>query len=451
MTKPDPFLKQTIRHALGLILITASVILFFKETSQKELGSVYQLNFSIFALLLFAAYIIKFYFDDYRFISSSFYQLFYYFGMLTSAAMISAGSHMYEVDDYGTANGVFWIIIIFAIVGLESAHIGYKTNKIVNRTAQQKKINKIFLKIFVYGTLTASLLILLVYGSPLHQEQGVTRVNFWGLVAPSYLSPIRILIFTTFFLAVVNFYQKKRLKKNILIEIMAILLYVIIAIFLLGEKFTAAIFFIFAWLIVRSSASSKNEVSKTFFKVFIVILISTSYVAFTYVNAGIGYEFILNRIALQGQVLWSTLNENFETLSFGTKLSPNIDFGQFTDIRKVIEERFLPSSTFDLNQISGTSLSGFFPAMPILIIGIPLAIVAHSFFSIYLGRVQAQLIIAIVNFDNIDAFLKYTIYYFLLAIWFVGNFNTLKIVFASYVFYFAYRIIKKPIYKQQRS
>lgn len=436
-------MKLTNRHLLGILLVAASLALLFIELNHDNSKSITQPHLLAFGLLIFTTYCVKFYTDDYQFISSSFYQIFYYFGMLISAALISSGAYMYEIRQHGTANGTYWITIIFAVIGLESAHIGYKSQRKTSHTNSQKRLNKLFLKYLIYGTLAASFLILLIYGSPLKQD--VTRVNYWGAIAPSYLSPIRIFIFTSFILVVANFYQKKQANTNTTTATITIILYLAIAILLLGEKFTAAIFFIFTWLIVKSSISSQNEITSTFTKVIAILLIALAYVAFTYNNMGIGYEFIITRISLQGQVLWSTLNEDFETIAFGANLILNQSPSQILDIRDTIEQRYLPTTTYELNQDSGTSLSGFSPTIPILLLGLPLAGMAHAVFSFYLGRVQSRLMQSVRKHDHIAAFLKFTIYFFLISIWYVGNINTLKIVLASYIAYFVYQDIKQHL------
>lgn len=431
-------MKVPNRRLLGIFLLAASLVLLFMELNTNNSNPIAQPYFLTFGLVIFAAYCIKFYTDDYRFILSSFYQVFYYFGMLVSAALISSEAYMYEIGQYGTANGAFWLTIVFAVIGLESAYIGYKSQRKAIYTNFPKKLNKLFIKSLIYGTLVASFLILLTYGSPLNQD--VTRVNYWGLVAPSYLSPIRILIFTSFLLAVVNYYQRRQVRGNTVLAKAIIMLYIVVAIFLLGEKFTAAIFFIFAWLIVKSSISSKIEFSNTFLKVFAILLVALTYVAFIYEGKGVGYDFIVTRVSLQGQVLWSALNEDLETIAFGA----NLIFNQgFFDVRDTVERRYLPTATYVLNQDTGTSLSGFFPAIPILLLGLPLAVVAHAIFSIYLGRVQAQLMQSVRSGDHVAAFLKFTIYFFLIAMWYVGNINTFKIVLVSYIACFVYQDIKQ--------
>lgn len=441
-------IKPTKRALLGLMLaFTSFMMLIIELNSIGTYGEAKSL-IQIFGFSLFIGYCYSFYSESHTFISTSFYQLFYYLGMMLSAIMIGFGAHMYEIKGDGNSNGLFWITLFFATTGFEAAYLGYITSSKKTAARPIHSLNRLFIRTAVYATLLGSFLILAIYGSPLSYE--VTRVSYWGLVAPSYLSPIRILVITTFFLATAEYFIRKNKQKDTTVQKIKILSYVFISLILLGEKFTVAIFFLFIWLTIQSSFSPKESTTKTYVHVFFVLILAMAYVGYTYSRMGLGPEFVFARLALQGQVLWSVLNESLTTLSWGATLDCNIDCLSSFDGRDFVAQRYLPPTTYELNQETGTSLSGFMPSIQILTFGIPIAILIHLVFSFFLGRIQFVLSNMISGMDIIGAFLYFVVYFFALGFWYVGNINTVKLIFFSYLILLFYKFIRIIYFRIQR-
>lgn len=374
-------------------------------------------------LCLFIFYLLSFYKKDYRFILSSFYQMYYYFGMIISSIVITSGSYMYEIQQQGWANGLPWIVVLFSVLCIESSYIGYRLVRFDFSVSHSNIIQKIFVITLISVTMLLSIYILLRYGSPL--LHGVNRVKYWGLIAPSYLSPVRLLLVFSFYIGVMYFYFCRMKGKSVINMRLILLFHILMVPILLGEKVSIFIMLIFASLMVSSVYIDKNQADKLLRSVVFIVLSLIVMAALIYQEMGLGYDFVLKRIALQGQVLWSVLNEHKSNLIYGLLSESNFPMTIILDGRDFIERRYLPFNTYMLNQETGTSLSGFSPAIQILMFGFPLTVLICFLFFIILGVVQKIALLSIARFDFIRSFLLFLIYFLLISIWFIWNLNLL--------------------------
>lgn len=428
------------RTYLSLWGLLFSIILFFLDVIIEE-----NLGISIYLIaigwLFFIIYLITFYKDNYQFISSSFYQIFYYVAMLISATLISTGEYMYEIQMYGNSNGVFWVCISYAIFGFEFSYIGYK--KSIKNISRKKTISKNLDTIASYTiiglTLFISVFILFRYGSPLSYE--VSRVKFWGEIAPSYLSFIRPLLILTFFLTVNLYFNYRTPQKNLLLHLSLVFIYVVFVFVLLGEKFSVLVMYASVWFLISSCYSTNIKAKKTYIKIALLSIFLLAYVGYIYEGMGLGYRFIYNRLVLQGQVLWSVLNENLSILTMGIQINCIPDCSEYIDGRNFIAYRYLPQYTYKIFQESGTSLSGFMPSLQILFLGIPISLISHFFLSFYLGFIQGRMISNVLNNQLLLSFFYFCLYFSIVIIWFVGNLNLIKLVLFIYILIFIYRVI----------
>lgn len=378
-----------------------------------------------FGWVLFFAYIISLYRRMPELLAAMLWQFLYFAGMLVSSTIISLGGDMYEIQAVGFANGIFWVVLLFFLVSCESQVLGliFSRRVCVSRGVLLSRTFEFFVaKFFVYITLGLSFFILLRYGSPL--LIGVNRIQYWGDVAPAYFSFVRVLVICTFFLISYFVVSSDGQRRGSIWYRLLLVLYIFLAFVLFGEKFSLFVFYIFAWLLLSSAVRGRREVRRTLrVMVFIFVFLLVN-VGVVYELMGLGFEFIARRTPSEGQVLWSVLNENISVIGCGLYCS-NTSGWTFLRAREFIDGRYLPLGTYLLNQITGTSLTGYFPSWQVLAFGLPISVVFHFLVSVLFGFVQGSVVSAIRQKRLLQAFLFYIFYFFLIAFWYVGNFNLL--------------------------
>lgn len=419
-------MKASYRLVIAVILVFMAFILGFLEISFKPMPEVFFQIFSFLGWVGLGFYVYLFYREDYQFILSSFYQFFYFFGMMISSMLVSSGFYMYEIQRYGVANGVFWLVLAFAVMSYEFSYLGYRLNArtvLVGGGNRPSLQNSFFITSVVYFVIFASAFILLRYGSPWSYE--LTRVQYWGEVAPGYLSFIRILLITSFLLVAANYLQVRGEGRKGYFQLLQIFLYIFFAVYLLGEKFSVLVMFAFMWLIAMVAHHDRGYVSHQFRRMVIFLMVALIGVGLVYEAMGLGYGFIMDRVALQAQVLWSVMEEGFLDIIFGVNPGCSFDCFFALDGRDFATQRYLPALTYELSIESGTTLSGLMPSIAILLHGLPTAIILHFIFSFVIGIYQRKTVLNISVSKYMVAYLSFVVYFFLLAVWYVGNFQLL--------------------------
>lgn len=433
--------KKNIISAFTVLISSA---FFFAEVFRVVVAE----NFRMLSYVVgVAAYF--YYLFSWRKVSPSyfgglFYQIFYFVGILVSAFAISMGARMYEIAEDGLPNGVFWLIVIYSILSIEFGYFGF----LFSRNSFGKFLDtfsvrsqKFLAYIFLLFIFIVSSYLLARYGGAFFSE--FNRVQYWGQVAPSHFSFIRILIIPAFYYVAVFFIDENSKASKAKLYLF-VFLYIFMSVFLLGEKFSLFVMFIHAWLFVGTVLFRSDYLFFVAGKVFIVLITLLAAVALIYSSMGLGYDFVFSRIALQGQVLWSVLQENFQFLVIGT------DWGNFFGMepKKFMAMRYLPSFTFEASQESGTSLSGYFPAMIIFYFGIPLSLIIVSALSWILGYIQGKAFSAVLKSKFLFGFLWYTVYFYSIAFLYAGNLNLIFVILVLMGMLFMYKIIFYRVFKR---
>ena len=402
------------RTALGVYIISCIAISssLLSESDDVWLGGA----MSVVAWLLFGLFLRSLHRTDRRFLPSAFYTVFYVAGMLVSATVINSGAYMFEVGEFGTANGTLWIALLLGTLAIHFQFIGFaraieSAGLIRDRLSDSKSLSFLF----VWLTLLVSAAIIVMYGTP--GAAGVNRILYWGNIAPAFLSPVRIAITLSIFVAA--FWAFKR--RSILAVIMVALIYVYLAVVFLGEKFSIFVQFAFFVGIVVGALASARQIVR-FYKLAIVSgVIMFAGVALHYELQGLGLNFVFDRLAVQAQVLWSVMNEGGDTLIHGFlgDCAPNCE--KVLDPRDLVAERYIPSVLYEQRKELGTTLSGYNPAVLILYFGLFFAVLAQAAIGLILGILQAKVVRATASGTMFYGFLLAVGYYFATMMWFVAN------------------------------
>ncbi|HWU19388.1 MAG TPA: hypothetical protein VN155_17030 [Devosia sp.] len=339
---------------------------------------------------------------------TSFYQAIYWAGILASALAISAGTYMIEIEKTGTANGTYWVALLFFVTGMEMTVIGYRRagRKIPSFALARlsQNINRVFITAAVLPTLVLSAHILIVYRGPI--LMGVDRLSFFqGL--PPLLAQLPNLATQTFFFAAFYFLQKRRDREPMKFAWFLVLAYLATGYLVLGQKFSLYVIYISTWLFIVPGLLPRFNLRKRYVLLGALgaVLIG-ALVAFTYLLEGKEVSFVLTRIALQAQLLWSVLND----LTAPTILpAANFDClwgcGQYPTGREFISELYLPHHRYVYYESIGNAVSGFYPALPLLSLGVPAAMALHLLVSFILGWTQRKATNAFADNQMIYGFL----------------------------------------------
>lgn len=426
-------MKIGLRFFLAAILMIASSVFFFFERGLVNLGGI-DFVWYVAGLFFYFVYLYFLYKSDFRYAITSFMPVFYYTGMLISSVLISLGADLYEIGEIGSPNGVFWVVLFFAVLGIESAYFGFRLSRIDGGVNFRKtSFDQRFAGLVVLGVVGLSFFVLLVYGSP--WSSGVNRVNYWGAVAPAQLSFVGILINTTFIIAAGLFLNARRHGESAGVFAVLVFVYIFLAVYLKGEKFSAFTMYASMWLLVMAFVFEKNAVDRVLRIMLPLFLGLVIFVGVIYVSMGLGFNFILTRIALQAQVLWSVFNESQNVLTSGVHfVQCGIECPFVFDPRDFAQARYLPPFAYYMTEETGTGLSGFMPSLSILFYGLPLSIVLHVLFSFFLGVSQYMTSSNLARGRYFRGYAAYLLVFFVFSGWFVGNTKVLLVVLLIFVF-----------------
>jgi len=124
---------------------------------------------------------------------------------------------------------------------------------------------------------------------------------------------------------------------------------------------------------------------------------------------------------MQGQLLWSVFTENSETLLFGQNWTCIVGCNTYNTGTDYISAKYLPHTIWDSYLATGSGLTGFMPALPILTLGLPIALTLHIAISWMLGILQKIIINVINNQDLVTSLLLFKIYFGLLVAWYASK------------------------------
>lgn len=424
MTSNVRVLKTSKSHVSfsGLAILIASIAFLTIERSAPS--APLNIFLKIGTAFPLAYYLLKELRKNPAHLLSFYYQLFYYVFMLVSALLVSAGAYMIEISETGDANGTFWVILIFFIVGLESSKFGYI------RVAQSKLrsesprfsygVESMLIYVIAALTLIVSIHILLQYSSPLLLN--MERSTFWSNIVPEEFGFLPSLVQQTFFLILGLHWTRKSRINNPNISTILIIIYVAIAIIVLGEKFSALNLFLAMALMYVAAHEPRTRLSpKTIFLTFCIFIILILIVAFHYINIGRDVTFIETRIALQSQLTWSTLNTASFPFYGRDEAACFLGCKGYESGADYISWKYLPTAVYEHYTQGGTGLSGFLPATQIMAFGVLLSVIAHSLFSFFMGALQAYLVGQLRRNRLIYGFLIYKLYLGVVLFWYAAR------------------------------
>ncbi|NMM05997.1 hypothetical protein [Polaromonas sp.] len=361
---------------------------------------------------------------------------------------------MIEVGETGKPNGLFWVLMIFLIAGLECSHASYSRSMSINVRRPAPRLGRKTTKRIIAGTiaisLTSATLILLKYSAPMFL--GVDRVTFWTQIIPSPLSVFASVISQSFFFCAYLYFNQKHEKKNTAIPIILIFVYIFFSIILLGEKFSVYIIYLTMWLFVSVGFGAAPKINIKFFILgFLMLLAVISLVIFSYVKEGKDEIFILSRIALQAQLMWSVMNEGSSILLSGANWQCFFGCGTFLSGEDYISLRYLPTHLFHAYKESGAGLTGFMPALPVLLWGLPAALLIHSLFSYFFGTIQAKIVKYIKMQNFIFALLLWKFYLAGTILWFAAKLIVIPGLVVVSILLILYKFIGRGLFTQSSS
>lgn len=423
---------------LFLILIISFFMIVYEQIFVHEDLQFFAMVIYAISIFLLIFYIRIWYRRQKIFVATAFYQIFYFVGILLGSFLSAIGAEMYEIGKIGYPNGSFWLIVVFVVSSLEFSHFGYVSalnSKAILKDYFSSIAQKNIIYLLIVLIILLSTFIVFKYGSPL--TSGVNRVRFWGDVAPSYLSFIRILIITTFYSVAYLYVRNILTRRSVVSDIVAALIYILLVLFLLGEKFSVFIMMMHAWLFVNAALRGDSYIESVWKWISVGLIILLINVSLVYMAMGLGGDFVINRMALQGQVIWSVMNESYDVLLMGGDWLGAMN----VEPKDNLARRYLPPATYDMRGETGTSLSGYSPALLIFYFGLPFGIVVNCILSWLLGFIQGRAMVALRISGLIYGYVYYVIYFFAIMVVFVGNFNLVVTVIPLFMFLFLYKAL----------
>jgi hypothetical protein len=412
---------MTGRPVIAATLVAASPIFWTMERRSDGWG--FGWHYGIFAILI-GWYLRMLLRSNPAATLSSFYQLWAGLGMLLSAAVIASGAEMIEIREIGTANGVFWLMLAFFVIGIEATFLGFRYGRVVRLPLPALKLptwlDQTFMLALVLPAMVISIYVFALTGGPI--LRGIDRLTFWRSVAPAGTSLLPSLINQTFFFVAVLYIWKARISGSMLLPRLLLSGYVIVGLLVLGEKLSLFIIFLSIWLMVLIGIRPKFRFRGRHFLVFCGVLgLLLVVVAVSYIANGQEAAFVLVRGALQAQLLWSVA----ETSLNGQlpPLRPECYFGcnWFVNGADYISYTYLPTGLYDYYSERSNTLSGFMPALPILTFGIPVTLLLHVTVGFISGVLQRKITTALNRNQPIYGFLLFKLHFAFTLIWFAAQ------------------------------
>lgn len=372
--------------------------------------------------------IVYYYYKHYpAFLFTSAMPFYYYIGMCISLLLVNNGVHMIEVDQYGSPNGSVLIMLayFFYSIGISKLAFSFATQR-------KRKFCLPSLPNSTYNSMIAisltlivgiGFLIMFLYGGPV--LKGVNRVAFWSDMEGKKLAFYPSLMIQTFYFAVYYYFDKRYNKSNLYLPVFLLFSYFSLTVLLLGQKFSAFIIYFAIMGILLPSFTMDLKLKKTtFFLLFLAAVSLVIIISISYMAQGYSSDFILTRIALQGQVLWSIINFNFpEVINSDGCISGCVGSANLIDY---ISFKLLPLQTYLHYSATGTTLSGFAPAAQFLTMGLLPTLILQTLVFALLGYLQAKTVIYNRERNFFVGFLLFKISFSLFLIWHAVMFTAIK-------------------------
>lgn len=405
---------------LTIFSIVSCVIAFFMLLLDPGgPASIQAISTSVVCIFIFSAYTILLIKCNQTLFNLTMYQVYVFGGLLVSASLISLGLPMIEIVQDGFPNNTEVVLVIFYMCGMESNRFVFDKLKIIIPQQQIKLSQKREMYIahsVVMIALLVSLYIFLKYSSPL--ILGVNRVDYWTNIIPDYLGISASIISQTFLFAIFIYFLNITQRKSIFIPALYILMYAIVAVVILGEKFSLFIAYsMMAFAFLAGFGLRINYSINTVLIMIAVTLTLLALVGINYIIDGNDFYFILIRAVLQSQLIWSVMNESSYVLIFGLDWTCYFSCNQASDGVEFISQRYMPADLFDGYKMTGAGLSGFMPALAILSWGFPLALIAHLLVSASLGFIQLKFLSSVKARSLLHTVIWWKIYFGSVILW----------------------------------
>lgn len=369
---------------------------------------------------------------------TSTYQIVYWAGILASALAISAGTYIIEIEQIGTANGTFWVALLFFIGGMEATVFGYRAAALLPSVSVERfsdGVQKLAIFASTGIALVLSAYILVEYRGPV--LGGLDRLTFWSTSVPPLLEFIPNLVTQTFFFAAFYYLWKVKEGRSRWLAAAIVLGYLVAGLLVLGEKYSLYVLYLNTWLFLIPALTPSFKLNRRGALIAgIAAVCVLTIVALTYLSDGREVNFILTRVALQAQLLWSAIGS-----VAGNAPLPRCFFGcGFEDGRDYISQLYLPHHRYEYYASIGNDVSGFTPALPIIAFGLPGAFVVYLAASFVLGWVQRRAIIALSNNNLFYGFLIFKLHFGLSLLIATTNMTALRGIVAMLVAVILYHL-----------
>lgn len=401
-----------------LIIIFLSIAMIFGEYFYSS-GPIFFLAQCV-GLLVAAGYVLLRYKRHPKFTLSYFYPIYSFLGLLFSLTVITSGTYMFEIGKHGYANGSFWICLIFFVAGMKSALAGYLRldgDKVLSIPQLPTFLTKTILYSVPTVLIFSAFILLITLGSPI--ALNVTRVAFWQEIAPSWLSRFPSIFGQSFFIVAFLYFFSIKNNRKFALPCIALFLYCFLTFYLLGEKFSTFIIYLTAWCAIWAGFAKSYPIRFRYIVAAILVLFAmVSLVMWSYASSGRGLDFIVLRIALQAQLMWSVTNESIGTLLTGSDWTCFWSCQNYEKGTEYISDRYMTGTLFQQYQITGSRLTGFSPSLLILTLGIPAALLLHVASSFFLGYIQRYLVLSIEQQNVLVSLLVFKVYFGLTVFWY---------------------------------
>jgi len=429
------------RPLLVIALLAMSTAFWFLERSTLSWGFNWHYGLTAILVVWYLCMLIR---DNRAATLTSFYQLYSSLGMLASAAIVASGAPMIEINAQGSANGFFWLMLGFFVVGIEATFLGYRNANLVWLRKKALRfpsgIDRTIILAFVLPSLLLSAYVFILTGGPV--LSGVDRVTFWRTLAPPGSSILPSLITQSFFFVAYLYLWRQRSAGKTLLPPLILIAYILAGLLVLGEKFSLFISFLNVWLVVLVGVLPEFRFTARHIVlggVIAALLLIT--IALSYVLQDREAAFVLVRAALQSQLLWSVVEDPAALSLLPQRPECYFGCGWFKSGPDYIAFRYLPISLYNHYDEVGTKLSGFMPALPILTIGGMLALLLHCVLCFGLGIIQKKIATALAEKQPVYGFLLFKLHFSVTLIWFGGTQTAVFGLLATIAAIFLYRFI----------
>lgn len=395
------------KHTAGAFCIALTAFLLF--LAEREFASSNWVAVQGFGMIALLLYLRSLYRDRRGALFTSFYQVFYWLGLLASAIAISAGTFMIEVQRVGTANGTFWLALMFFVAGMEMTVFGYQSAARSVHNFQVVSAPRYLEKFIIFSAiglgLGLSAYIVIRYQGPI--LAGANRVEFWSRFSHP-LALTRSIVTQAFFFAAYYYLWRARKHRRRAIATISVAGFVLSGYLALGEKFSLYIIYLNTWLFLIAGLLPDFSLRKrTMLAAAAIALMLFVVVSITYLGEGREIGFILRRLALQSQLLWSVLEDPVAMSLTPQDAACFFSCDGFSNGREFISERYLPKLVYEHYKSVANTLSGFTPALPFITFGLVVTVLLYLFASFLLGRLQRQAVNAFARENMVYGFLLF--------------------------------------------